>query len=278
MSNLSEQIFKKSSITYYYSSLFFPKDVRGDIFDLYAFVRTVDNLVDTKPQKIDEFFLFIKNYKKSIKTGNKSKNDIINNFVLLIKKHNLKLEWVNAFTKAMEKDIKKVRMQSLANTLEYMYGSAEVIGLMIAKILKLPKKSYKYAKMLGRAMQYANMIRDIDEDNSLGRTYIPINHIKKHGLASLNKEDVLKNKEKFEKLIRYEIKLCRKWQVEAEKGFAYIPKRLLIPIRTSSDMYKWFTNEIYKNPLIIFQKKIKPSKTRIIMTAAKNAISLIGNK
>jgi Phytoene/squalene synthetase len=178
----------------------------------------------------------------------------------------------------MEKDMKKVRMQSLANTLEYMYGSAEVIGLMIAKILKLPKKSYKYAKMLGRAMQYANMIRDIDEDNSLGRTYIPIEHIKKHGLTSLNKEDVLKNKEKFEKLIRYEIKFCRKWQSEAEKGFDYIPKRLLIPIRTSSDMYKWFTNEIYKNPLIVFEKKVKPSKTRIIMTAAKNAISLIGYK
>jgi 15-cis-phytoene synthase len=60
------EIFKKGSTTYFYSSLLFPKDVREDIFILYAFVRTTDNFVDTVPQQKKEFKKFVKEYQTSL--------------------------------------------------------------------------------------------------------------------------------------------------------------------------------------------------------------------
>jgi phytoene synthase len=273
MTKQSRQIFKKGSRTYYYSSLFFPKEVKDDIFDLYAFVRVADDLVDSIPPKKQEFGAFVQKYKQAMKTGEPSQDAVIDRFIALVNKHNIPPRWVDSFLASMKSDINPVEMKSLDDTLSYMYGSAEVIGLMIAKIVHLPKQSYRYARLLGRAMQYANMIRDIDEDTLLGRSYVPKSHREKFGLSGITKSDAIKNREQFEQLIRHEIAIYQKWQKESEKGFSYIPKRLLIPIKTASDMYKWFTSEIYKHPLIVFERKVKPSKMRIILTALKNAIA-----
>ena len=74
------QIFKQGSKTYFYSSVFFPKKVKEDVFILYAFVRTADDYVDCTPQKLDEFFSFKERYQQAIK-GIKSNNEIIDKFV-----------------------------------------------------------------------------------------------------------------------------------------------------------------------------------------------------
>ena len=71
-------------------------------------------------------------------------------------------------------DIKKKEYNSLEETLEYIYGSAEVIGFFMAKIIGLSDESLYYAGRLGRSMQYINFIRDIEEDNNLGRRYLVI--------------------------------------------------------------------------------------------------------
>ena len=52
--------------------------------------------------------------------------------------------------------------------IDYMYGSAEVVGLMMARIMGINREADFCARMLGRAMQYINFIRDIDEDGKLG--------------------------------------------------------------------------------------------------------------
>lgn len=274
MQKANEKIFKKGSRTYYYSSLFFPARVKRDVFSLYAFVRVVDDMVDTVPPKKREFAEYVGKLEKTFESGKKSGEPIIDGFVALCNKYSFDRKWVDAFVNTMKNDLRGVKMQTIDDTKNYMYGSAEVIGLMMSKILDLPEKSHKHAQILGRAMQYANMIRDIDEDNSLGRVYIPLSHVRSHGLSSLSRSEISRRKNEFSRLIRQEITLYRKWQAQAEKGFEYVPKRYLIPIKTASDMYGWTMKQIYKNPSIVFEKKVKPSKTRIVLAIAKNAISL----
>ena len=89
---------------------------------------------------------------------------IINSFFELLHRKSFQSSWVDAFFKSMEMDLIKKRYETIEETLSYIYGSAEVIGLMMAKILDLDPQSYPFARYLGRAMQYINFIRDIDED------------------------------------------------------------------------------------------------------------------
>ncbi|HPA64009.1 MAG TPA: phytoene/squalene synthase family protein [Spirochaetota bacterium] len=262
------KIFRKGSKTYFTASLFFPPEVRRDVFSLYAFVRTADDFVDSVPQRKEEFYKFKKLYLKSLKSCKKSGNEIIDNFIDLFYRKKFKSEWVSAFLESMELDLTKKKYKSIDETLHYIYGSAEVIGLFMARILDLPKKADKHAQMLGRAMQMINFIRDIAEDNTFGRAYLPLDS----KMKSLDYSFASSNKDMFVKYIHRNSLLYKKWQKSAEEGYKYIPKRYLVPIKTAADMYLWTASQIEKNPMIVYEKKVKPSRFRILKTLIANEV------
>jgi len=266
-------VFKKGSRTYFYSSMFFPKEVKKDIFALYSFVRTADNFVDSVPQDKKGFLEFKKKYFSAIK-GKKSGDVVVDSFVELSKRKKFNPSWAKAFLNAMEMDFTKKEYSTLKEIEEYIHGSAEVIGLFMASILGLEEKSFKYAKKLGKAMQYINFIRDIEEDLALGRKYFPKKDLVVCGLKEFSKQEALKNPKVFKKFIHLQLDRYSKWQKEAEKGFKFIPKRFLVQIKTASDMYEWTANKIRKNPAVVFKKKVKPHIPRIIISTAKNSVLL----
>jgi phytoene synthase len=280
--SLEKDIFKKGSTTYYWSSKFFPKGVRDDVFKLYSFVRIVDDMVDSIPSDVKRFNKMRKRWntvKAELKKGivPKALDDSIDETVLaniafVVHRFECETDWVDAFLDSMQMDVDKKKYSTLEDTLDYIYGSAEVIGLFMARIMQLPIKPYEYAKMQGRAMQYINFLRDIEEDNQLGRCYFPETSLKKYNLKDLSKKTALSNQQNYKKFMLEQLSLYEQWQTEANKGFSYIPKRLRVPLQTATDMYNWTAKEIKKDPFIVYEKKIKPRKTKVIKTAAKNTI------
>ncbi len=266
-----EEIFRNGSKTYYFSSRFFPKKVRGDVFILYGFVRVADNYVDSIPQDANKFFAFRKAYETALKTGALSGNHIIDSFIDLQERKNFDKAWTKAFLDAMQHDLVKSTCDTLEEILTYIYGSAEVIGLFMSRIMDLDDAALPFAKMLGRAMQYINFIRDINEDVSLNRRYIPLTDTT---LPALNKKAALENKEEFIRFMRKELERYYEWQKEASKGYKFIPRRYRIPIMTAADMYCWTGSTIAKDPLIVFEKRVKPGKGRIIRKGLAHIIGV----
>jgi phytoene synthase len=282
MRSLEKDIFRNGSTTYYWSSKFFPRIVRDDVFKLYSFVRVVDDMVDVVPADVDRFNKIKKRWetvKKELKKGKVTKplNDsvderVIANIAYVVHRYECDVAWVDSFLDSMQMDVDKKQYNTLEDTLEYIYGSAEVIGLFMARIMQLPIKPYEYARMQGRAMQWINFLRDIDEDNTLGRSYFPKSTLKKYGLKDLSHKTAQANPKAFKKFMTEQIDLYEQWQSEADKGFSYIPKRLRIPLQTATDMYNWTAKEIKKDPLIVYSRKIKPKKTKVLKTAARNTV------
>ncbi len=264
-------IFKEGSKTYFYSSLFFPSVIKKEVFSLYAFVRKADNFVDSNPQDIKGFYDFKNNYYNAL-DGKKTDDIVIDSFVKLSNDKEFDPKWTDAFLKSMEMDINKNRYQTLSETLGYIYGSAEVIGLYMSKIMNLPKESYKYARYLGRAMQYINFTRDVAEDVKLGRIYFPITDLKRSGLDELSYEYTKQHKEQFKDFLRKQLERYCKWQHIAEEGYKYIPKRYLIPVKTASEMYNWTADEIYKNPFVVYKLKVKPMVKQIFSKTILNIV------
>lgn len=268
ISETHREVFKKGSKTYFNSSIFFPKSVRRDVFILYGFVRVADDYVDAIPQKKDKFYEFCNLYREA-RSGKKANDIIIDSFVDLMERKNFEDSWVDAFLHSMEMDLTKKTYDTLEETLEYIYGSAEVIGLFMARILNLPEESFFAAERLGRAMQFINFIRDIPEDLKFGRRYFPLSGFK---LNSLKKEETTKKEQEFKRFINAQIDQYLEWEMEAENGFKYIPRRYLIPIKTAADMYKWTAYKIREDPYTIYEEKVKPSKIKIILNILKNLV------
>ena len=270
ITRVHRRLFKNGSRTYFNSSFFFPKSIRRDVYILYGFVRLADNYVDSVPQDREGFYRFQNRYRLAF-AGTPSGETVIDTFVDLIHRRGFDPEWVDAFLFSMEQDLTKRNYDSLDETLRYIYGSAEVIGLFMAKILDLDPESYQYAQYLGRAMQYINFIRDIHEDRSLGRRYLPLTET---SLSSLSEEQAVAQSEEFRNFIREQVKRYLEWQTIAEKGYRYMPKRYLVPVKTASDMYSWTARALAKDPFMVFRQKVKPTKIRIFTQALKNIFGI----
>ncbi len=262
------RIFKKGSTTYFYSSLFFPPEIRDNVFTLYAFVRTADDYVDAIPQQTKKFLEFKQETRHGF-TGKKVNDPIISDFIHLCQLTKITQSEVFAFFDSMEADTKKYTYKSYKELQNYIFGSASVIGIMMAKIMKLPKEAYHAAQKQGEAMQLINFIRDIREDIELGRTYIPQEDLKRFSLKSVQPKTQIEQTH-FKKMIRFEIERYFAIQKEADYGYHYIPPRYRIPIMTAADMYNWTAREIEKNPLVIFRKKVKPEPIRVILSFLRN--------
>ncbi len=267
-------IFKRGSKTYFYSTLFFPGDVRRDVFILYSFLRKADDYVDAIPQDTGGFYSFVERYRTAM-SGERTGDIVVDSFSELSARKSFRREWTDAFLRSMEMDITVSDYGTMKDLDEYLFGSSEVVGLFMARIIGLDEDSYPYARYLGRAMQYVNFIRDISEDLQLGRLYFPREELERFDLESLEYGEVMEKKDNFISFLRAQIGIYREWQSTAEKGYSYIPYRYLLPIKTAADMYLWTARVIERNPLTVYERKVKPSKGRIVSGAITNMFRII---
>ncbi len=266
----AKEIFRRGSKTFYTSSLFFPPQLRREVTILYSFVRTADDFVDRIPQDVEGFQKFRRDYESALENGS-SGNPIIDSFVELSRSRGFEVEWTASFLDAMEMDLRKSSYPTLEELLNYIYGSAETVGLMMARLMHVPEDGYNAARLLGRAFQYINFVRDIKEDLELGRVYLPAEDLERCGLEKLLESEAAKNPAGFADYIAMQCKRYWDWRNEAEKYFCAIPKKARPAVVTATDMYDFTATAIQKNPLIVFERKVKPSRASILIRAAANA-------
>ena len=155
-----------------WAGFFLPKQTYKKCSSLYDFCRVVDNIADDKNSielKESEFNEFKNDFIQ--KNYN---NPIIENMWKIIDEFSISLKVVNDLFDGIKSDIKQtVKLNSKKELLIYSYRVAGTVGLMMAKILKVNKKSsLKSAIDLGIAMQLTNISRDVVEDLNNGRSYI----------------------------------------------------------------------------------------------------------
>ncbi|AWX45537.1 15-cis-phytoene synthase [Flagellimonas maritima] len=159
--------------------------IRSDIYNIYGFVRFADEIVDTfhDYNKRELFEDFEKAMEDAI--SNKiSLNPILNSFQSTYHKYDFPHHLVESFMKSMRMDLSKKRYSTYAEYQEYIYGSADVVGLMcLCVFVNGNKKKYEELKesamALGSAFQKVNFLRDLKADyEELERTYFPDTNLK----------------------------------------------------------------------------------------------------
>ena len=155
------------------------KDLRSHIYNIYGFVRFADEIVDTF-HEYDKELLFNDFRNETYKAINKgiSLNPILHSFQQTVAHYNIDTKLIDSFFNSMELDLGNF-FYDKAGYEEYIYGSAEVVGLMCLYVFcegdKIMYEKLKSgAQSLGAALQKVNFLRDVKADyQELNRTYFP---------------------------------------------------------------------------------------------------------
>ncbi len=188
MEDLYNKISYKTSrlVTKTYSTSFskaigmLSSDKQKAIYSIYGFVRFADEIVDTflsgnQKQLLDNF---IRDLNDALSLG-VSMNPVLHSFVLTLNRYKIPTSYIHSFLKSMQMDLVKKEYKNNSETDEYIYGSAEVVGLMCLKVFLdgneiLYKELEKPAMRLGSAFQKVNFLRDLKSDyEKLNRRYFP---------------------------------------------------------------------------------------------------------
>ena len=226
------------------------KSIRNDIYNIYGFVRFADEIVDTF-HDYDKESLFNKfNDDLELSLKNKiSLNPILNSFQYTFHKYGINKDLVDAFMKSMRADLHKTNYLTQEEYKAYIYGSADVVGLMCLKVfVKGDEEKYEELKdtamALGSAFQKVNFLRDLKADfEGLERTYFPNTDL--NNLDEISKQSIIDDIER-----------------DFEKGLSGIKK---LPIEAKFGVfmayryYRQLLNKLKKTPAL----KIKNSRIRV---------------
>lgn len=267
---ISKQTTKKYSTSFSLGIFCLDKSIRKPIYQIYGFVRVADEIVDSfhefnKKQLLDEFE---KETNLSIERKI-STNPILNSFQEAVNTYKIDLELINSFLYSMHMDL-DARIYEKESYDKYIYGSAEVVGLMCLYVFVNGDKSEferlaPEAKKLGSAFQKINFLRDIHQDGvELGRTYFP-------GVDLTEFDDKIKNKLLKEIDLEFD---------EAFVGIKKLPKNAQFGVYVAYIYYRDLSSQIKNmSAKVLLTKRASVSNNRklwlLIKSYFKNKINQI---
>jgi phytoene synthase len=256
--------------TYYLATLLLPKAKRPHVHALYGFARYADEIVDdlsstlTPTEKSDVLLRWSEQLLQDISNG-RSHDHIGRALVDTVQRFKIPISYFEAFLHSMAMDLTVTSYERYEDLMEYVYGSAAVIGLQMVHVLGTVegKKSEALvpAEKLGIAFQLANFIRDVSEDLDRGRVYLPINELRQHGVS----REMLERKVLTPQIIeafKFQIDRVRRLQDEANVGIELLSPDSRPCIRAASELYCGIVDEVEKIDYNVFEKRAKTSTVR----------------
>ena len=273
---LCRRIEKSHSRTYYFSTSLFPQEVRPHVHALYAFMRYADEIVDNPGvTTLDEQLAGLETFEEEtlavIAGEHVSPNPVLRAFANTVLARGINSRLIQAFMKSMKMDTHVFRYPTYEDLEEYTYGSAAVVGLMMCRVIGVSdERATPHAEALGMAMQLTNFLRDIGEDWTRGRVYLPLEDLERFGYAEEELEQGVVD-ERFVGLMRFEISRARMLYRVTDEGMRYIPRGCRYPVVVARRLYEAILERIEAQGYDVFARRAEtslPYKLRVAATCA----------
>jgi phytoene synthase len=236
--------------TYYLATLLLPKAKRPHVHALYGFAR----------------YAWGEGVLNDIRRGT-SEDHVGRALVDTVHRFNIPIELFEAFLHSMTMDLSVTHYETYEDLIEYVYGSAAVIGLQMVPILGTSDPAaYKAAEKLGIAFQLANFIRDVSEDLDRGRIYLPLAELAEFGVTpKLLAEKKLTPE--IRNALAFQIARVRRLQSEAASGIKLLDSASQPCINAASELYCGIVDEVEKIDYEVFTHRATTSTWRRLSVA-----------
>ena len=266
--------------TYYLATLLLPKAKRPFVHALYGFARYADEIVDDLASTLTDLekAVALKTWGDEVLSGLTSgeSNDQVGRALIdTVNRFAIPHEHFVAFLHSMTMDLTITEYANYEALMEYVYGSAAVIGLEMVPILgALSPAAYAPAEKLGVAFQLANFIRDVGEDLDRGRVYLPQDELAQFGVD----REMLEARKLTPEIVaalKFQIERVRQLQREAAPGILQLEAVSRPCIEAASELYCGIVDEVEAIGYDIFNKRAKTSTARRLRVASKAYVKAV---
>jgi 15-cis-phytoene synthase len=256
------QIARTLQSNFYYSFLFLPEDKRTAIMDIYAFCREVDDAVDVinSPEAIDQNpFSALNEWRKELDAcyGGRPTRSVTRRLAQTLEKFPMPKAYFEELISGCEMDLVKSRYETFDDLYLYCYRVASVIGLMCIEVFTYSNPDTReFAVNLGIALQLTNILRDLKEDATRGRIYLPQDELRRFGYD----EDELLNGSitpRFRKLMHFECNRAAEYYERARNILPSEDRRTMAAAITMARIYYGLLKKIERRDYDVFSQRIR---------------------
>ena len=270
------ELNKRHGTTYYWSTHLLPRVKRHHVHALYGFCRHADDIVDDLddvPVADRERALrdFGDRFFADIASG-ASDDPVLKAVVHTVRAFAIDPECFRRFLRSMAMDLTVATYETFDDLLDYMDGSAAVIGEMMLPILEPSSpEAATHARDLGIAFQLTNFLRDVAEDLDRGRVYIPQEDLRKFGAGTA--VAARRATPEWRDLMAFEIARTRQLYASADLGIALLPPTSARCIRGARLLYAGILDQIEAAGYDVFSRRVRVPTWRKLAVASRLSLA-----
>jgi phytoene synthase len=268
------ELNKAYGTTYYAATFALPRVKRHHVHALYGFCRYADDIVDdlgTVPVEVREKSLaaFRDRFFTDLDAGD-STDEVLKAVVHTVRAFRIDPDCFRRFLRSMAMDLTITTYESFDDLLDYMDGSAAVIGEMMLPILEpTSPAAQSHARDLGIAFQLTNFLRDVAEDLDRGRVYLPQEDVRRFAADPRERRVT----PAWRALMQFEIARTREYYASADLGLSKLPSRSARCIGAARRLYGEILDRIEANDYDVFTRRARVPGWRKAVVVARSAIS-----
>lgn len=251
---LCDKITAHYSKSFYMASALLPEEKRSAVRALYAFCRSVDDIVDESADEDRDAQLDY--WKRIVKSAVAPETDLVATaWVDTLTRYHIPRIYALQLIDGVAHDLTQNRYQNFDDLSTYCYGVASTVGLMSMYIVGFKTNdALPYAIKLGVALQLTNILRDIGEDYRNGRVYLPQDEL---ALFGLTEADIASGvvTEKWCAFMRFQIDRARALYAESWQGIRMLEREGQMAIAAASDFYSAILDNIEAHGYDVFTRR-----------------------
>jgi phytoene synthase len=251
-----DQITRQHSKSFHLASGLLPEEKRSAVRALYAFCRTVDDIVDESEMNVPEKSTQLDYWKKVVQSSPPPEQDYVARaWVDTIHRYHIPSHYTIQLIEGVSRDLNQNRYQSFEDLATYCYGVASTVGLMSMYIIGFKNNdALPYAIKLGVALQMTNILRDVGEDYQKGFLYLPQEELIEFGLTEENIAQADRSND-WREFMRFQIARTRQLYADARPGVRLLDREGQMAIMAASEFYQGILEDIEANEYNVFTRR-----------------------
>lgn len=264
-----KQAIAKGSKSFYLASLFFPSEMKESCWVIYRWCRHCDDVVDLAPDQ-ETACLLLEDLKKKTEAclqGLPTGEPLFEAFGQVFREHQIPARYAFDLLRGFEYDVEGETYESLADVELYSYHVAGVVGLMMARLMGAEASSAAQpAKDMGLAMQLTNISRDVAEDFSRGRCYLPSQWLHEARVPEAQLMNPEHRQEVYSVVLRL-LDRADELYASGYSGLGLLPFRAACAVAVAAEVYSAIGTKIRKRgPRALEQRTYIRFPEKIILT------------
>jgi len=250
----AEKITAEHSKSFHFASGLLPEEKRSAVRALYAFCRTVDDIVDESSDA--ERDIKLDYWRRMVETASFEDNDLVAAaWADTLTRYHIPRHYALQLIDGVARDLSQSRYQTFDELATYCYGVASTVGLMSMYIVGFHgHEAVPYAIKLGVALQMTNILRDVGEDYRNGRLYLPREELVYFGIQE---SDIAEGRitENWRNFMRFQIDRTRQLYAESWAGVKMLEREGQLAIGAASVFYQGILDTIETNDYDVFTRR-----------------------